>query len=212
MRAVWVAGWTALFDGSSLLCGRIGAWIAGGWALRLGVIVGAALFIKGLPYTRALMWCTAGGWALGALVAGLRDAAVKAKGEEPGEPADTPPLTRDELAAAMHQIGAPHAHLSALATHLSTSPERVRAGCQAASIPIEGGVRMKGRGVSTGVKADHFPPLPSPTGAEPAPVVVAGQTDNNNSNNGLEVEQRQGMTIIRNLAERHRKHRVQRIN
>lgn len=212
MRAVWVAGWTALFDGSSLICGYIGGWIAGGLVLRLGALVVVAGFAYGLPYTQALMWVAGGTWVLGALFVGLRDAAAKAKGEQSEQPAGPAPLSRDELAAAMHQIGAPHAHLSALATHLSSTPERVRAGCAAASIPIEGGVRMKGRGVSTGVKADHYPPLPSPTGGHPALVVVAGQPDNNNGNNGLEVEQRQGMTIIRNLRERHRAHRVQRTN
>ncbi|NDZ63580.1 hypothetical protein [Streptomyces cyaneofuscatus] len=97
-------------------------------------------------------------------------------GQEQQEAPAEDPLTREELAAAMHEIGSPHAHLSALATHLDTTPARVREGCAQAGIPIAGGVRMKGAGVSTGVKATDFPPLPSPEATPSGPVVVAGQS------------------------------------
>jgi hypothetical protein len=99
---------------------------------------------------------------------------------EAGEQPKVVPLTAEVLTVALHHVGAPHAHLAVLATHLKTSTARVREGLTGAGIPIEGGVRMKGRGVSTGVKADHFPPLPSPTPAPSEDVVAAGQSNNNN--------------------------------
>ncbi|MGW9299409.1 hypothetical protein ACWHA3_01100 [Streptomyces cyaneofuscatus] len=95
--------------------------------------------------------------------------------EQQETPAEVP-LTRNQLAAAMHEIGSPHAHLSALATRLNTTPARVREGCVQAGIPIAGGVRMKGAGVSTGVKDKDFPPLSSPEATPSGPVVVAGQS------------------------------------
>lgn len=97
-------------------------------------------------------------------------------GQEQQEVPAEAPLTHEGLAAAMHEIGSPHAHLSALATHLKTTPARVREGCGLAGIPIAGGVRMKGAGVSTGVRAKDFPPLPSLDAAPSGSDVVAGQS------------------------------------
>lgn len=87
---------------------------------------------------------------------------------------------RAQLAAALHTVGDPHAHLSALAAHLQEPPARIRAALEEAGIPTAGGVRAGGR-VSTGVRAGDFPPLlPSPS-VSPDCVVVAGQPDNNNT-------------------------------
>ncbi|WP_393057708.1 hypothetical protein [Streptomyces sp. LN549] len=96
--------------------------------------------------------------------------------EQPGEQPEQAPLTGAELTAALHEIGSPHAHLAALATHLNTTPTRVREGCSLAGIPVAGGVRMKGRGVSTGVREKDFPPLRSPDAAPSEGVVAAGQS------------------------------------
>lgn len=101
------------------------------------------------------------------------------------EPAEAE-LTKDTLTRALHAVGAPHAHTSALAAHLGTTPERVREALDEASITRSGGVRMKGRkvAVSPGVKREDFPPLPSPGVAEPVEGVL---TSNNNSNNDFEL-------------------------
>ncbi|MEU0102408.1 hypothetical protein [Streptomyces sp. NPDC006267] len=104
-------------------------------------------------------------------------APVEGNDQEQQEEAPTEaPLTREQLTAALHDIGSPHAHLAALATHLDTTPARVREGCRQAGIPIAGGVRMKGAGVSTGVRAKDFPPLPSPAATPSGSDVVAGQS------------------------------------
>lgn len=94
-------------------------------------------------------------------------------------------LTREQLVQALHTIGAPHAHTSALAEHLGTTSERVRDALDEAGITRSGGVRMKGRkvAVSPGVKREDFPPLPSPTQDGPVEGVL---TSNNNSNNAFE--------------------------
>lgn len=101
--------------------------------------------------------------------------------EDEGEqPAEVLPLTAEELAVAMHAVGAPHAHLAVLAAHMKTTSARVREGLTTAGIPVDA-VRMKGRGVSTGVKEVHFPPLPSPAASPSEDVVAAGQSNNNNT-------------------------------
>ncbi|MFB6593935.1 hypothetical protein ACWGUP_17720 [Streptomyces diastaticus] len=122
-------------------------------------------------------------------------------------PAETPLPTREELTAALHAVADPHAHTAAVATHLGVPAERVRAGLKAAGIPTTGACRMGGK-PSTGVKAEHIPPLsPSGEGA-PEAAVASPLTSNNNSNNAPTVERREGMLIIRDPAETHRHHRV----
>lgn len=95
-------------------------------------------------------------------------------------------LTRDRLTRALHAVGAPHAHTSALAAHLGTTNEHVRHALDDAGIPRSDGVRMKGRkvAVSPGVKRDDFPPLPSSDVADTQEGVL---TSNNNSNNAFDL-------------------------
>ncbi|MEL7994289.1 hypothetical protein AAG656_28720 [Streptomyces albidoflavus] len=122
-------------------------------------------------------------------------------------PTEAPLPTREELTAALHAVADPHAHTAAVATHLGVPAERVRAGLKAAGIPTTGACRMGGK-PSTGVKAEHIPPLsPSGEGA-PGVVVASPLTSNNNSNNAPTVERREGMLIIRDPAETHRHHKV----
>ncbi|MGW7085037.1 hypothetical protein ACWGH2_16315 [Streptomyces sp. NPDC054871] len=199
--------WMAIWVGSSLISRSLAAWIAGGVALRLFCVAGVASFIKGLPWTTSIAYALAAGWLVTAVIRGLRapdpsaapsveDAVADEAAEPDGDPAAPPSLTVDELAIALHAIAAPHAHLSALADRLQTAPERVREGLTLAAIPITGGVRMRGRGVSTGVKADHFPPLPSPAEPPPEDVVAADQPSNNNTKRDPIVVSRWGMSII----------------
>ncbi|MFH8744901.1 hypothetical protein ACH4GG_27290 [Streptomyces albidoflavus] len=122
-------------------------------------------------------------------------------------PAEPPLPTREELATALHAVADPHAHTAAVATHLGVPAERVRAGLKAAGIPTTGACRMGGK-PSTGVKAEHIPPL-SPSGeATQGAVVASPLTSNNNSNNAPTVERREGMLIIRDPADTHRHHKV----
>ncbi|WP_019061745.1 hypothetical protein [Streptomyces prunicolor] len=119
--------------------------------------------------------------------------------EQPDDEAAAHELTRARLTRALHAVGAPHAHTSALAEHLNTTADHVRQALDAAGIPRSGGVRMKGRkvAVSPGVKKSDFPPLPP--SAQGAPVAGA-LTSNNNSNNGFETvpdEQNPARTHVR---------------
>jgi hypothetical protein len=183
---VWIAIWT----GSSIISNRVCTWIAGGPFARLLALLLATGFVKGLPFTTAIAGTAATGWLTTAITLGLRapdptaKSAPQAAGEAPpAEPEgpEQPTLpTRDDLATALHQVADPHAHLKAVAGALHTSTDRVREALTAAGIPITGGVRMGGR-VSTGVRADHFPPLPSPSPDDPVAVVDAGQSNNNNA-------------------------------
>lgn len=176
--------WIAIWVGSTHISRIIGAWIAGGALLRISVLLLAAGFIKGLPVTTGIAWLLAAGWIATAVILGLRAPAPATAPDAPDDTPQQPALpTRDELATALHKTGAPHAHLKALAEALGTTTDRTREALTQAGIPIEGGVRMKGRkvAVSTGVKADHFPPLPSPSPDGDVAVVAAGQSNNNNA-------------------------------
>ncbi|MFF7259490.1 hypothetical protein ACFZCL_04240 [Streptomyces sp. NPDC008159] len=217
--------WIAVWVGSTVICRAIAAWIAGGVALKLTVITLVAGFIKGLPWTTDIVGACAATWLLVAIVIGARSPAALAAieqtapdpahtpGEEPAnettvEAAEEPPaLTPERLVEALHEVGAPHAHTSALAEHLGTPADAVREALRAAGIPLSGGVRMKGRpvAVSPGVKAGDFPPLPSPTPAtaeeEPVAEVL---TSNNNSNNADEPGPGEGPTIVQDETNPHR--------
>ncbi|MFE9197816.1 hypothetical protein ACFYMH_17340 [Streptomyces albidoflavus] len=201
-----------------------------GLAAHLGTIARAALIALGIYLlaravraTPSLMWVAAAVGLATAWRAG-RPAPVERGEEEAGEtpvegaeeaadegseavPAEAPLPTREELAVALHAVADPHAHTAAVATHLGVPAERVRAGLKAAGIPTTGACRMGGK-PSTGVKAEHIPPL-SPSGeGTPEAVVASPLTSNNNSNNAPTVERREGMLIIRDPAETHRHHRV----
>jgi hypothetical protein len=190
---VWIAIWT----GSTVICGRIGAWIAGGPVPRLILLVFVAGFAKGLHRTTELAYTAAGAWIVTAITLGLRPPAAAAAPAAPEKPA----LTPEAVTAAMHQLAAPHVQLAPLAEHLSTTTAALRTVLGEMGVPIAGGVRMKGHGVSTGVKAEDLPPR-SPTAA---PGTEGALTSDNNSNNALIVERQAGMSIIRDPADRKRR-------
>ncbi|MFD5184043.1 hypothetical protein ACFWMQ_15805 [Streptomyces sp. NPDC058372] len=216
---------------------RAAAWVRrghrddlGGIAAHLGTIARAALIAlclyalaRAVRASPALMWVVVGAGIAAAWRAGRPTAAVGAeKGtvedldESPEEaPAvgpegaveEAPLPTREELAVALHAVADPNVHTAAVAAHMGLPAERVRAALKAAGIRAGGGVRMGGV-TSTGIKAADFPPLPPTEEGAPEPVVVAGQTSSNNSNNVPTVERREGMLIIRDPAETHRHHKV----
>ncbi|MCI4143041.1 hypothetical protein [Streptomyces sp. MMS20-AI2-20] len=195
--------WLAVFTGSSAICRGIAAWIAGAPTLRLVAVVVAGGFLRGWPGWDVAVPAAAVVWLIVAVVMGLRmpnplaPAPVdegKATADEDDQDADedTPDedaaaaggIPRERLVRALHEVGAPHAHISALAEHLGAPTTAVREALAAARIPTSGGVRMKGRpvAVSPGVKAGDFPPLPSPT--EEGPEEGALTSNNNDNNNG----------------------------
>jgi hypothetical protein len=120
--------------------------------------------------------------------------------------------TFHELCESRARVGTPHAHIAVLAHDLGTTPERVREALDACGVQVEG-VRMQGRGSSTGVKGDALPTPRSTLGG----VVGAGQPANNDNNNasaatpekGLRVEPiGQAGTVIHNPADAVRHHQV----
>lgn len=189
--------WIAVFTGSSKIAETIAAWIARRYVLHTASAFGGALFIKGLPWTWNIITAATVAWLITAVGIGLRLPDPTAPADQPStepedegtsesEAADPAPSsdgwTVEELAIALHAIGSPHAHISALAERLKAPTERVREALTEAHITISGGVRMAGRpvAVSTGVKSSDFPPHPTPTQKGPTEGVL---TSNNNDNN-----------------------------
>ncbi|MEU0157947.1 hypothetical protein ABZ154_03640 [Streptomyces sp. NPDC006261] len=155
-----------------------------GCVLRLAVLAagayGAWWVVRRWP---SVLWVLVPVWCWAAIRAIPKETAEQpdgdAKGPEPAPAAEAPPLpTLQDIREAVSRVGTPHAHLAVLAEALGTTTDRVREVLAEHSIPVEP-VRMRGRGSSTGVKADHSPaPAAAPEG-----VVAAGQPANNNINN-----------------------------
>lgn len=208
---VWVAIWT----GSSTISRGIALWIAGGPLLRLVLVVVAAGFLRGWPGWDIAAPAFAIGWLVTAIVIGLRlpdpttpaepapKPSAEAADETPEEPAPAPDgITREQLVQALHEVGAPHAHFTALADHLKASTTAVKEALAAAHIPTSGGVRMKGRpvAVSPGVKREDFPPLPSPHDETAQEGVLTSNNNDNSNSRGFETvpdEERPHRTLVR---------------
>lgn len=214
--------WIALFTGSSAISATIADWLrtGGAWAVtgRAALVLVVAGILKGLPWTTNAALLLIAVWLAAAVVLGLRVPVTVTVGKDtptppahaPDETAEEPPaLTRERLVHALHQVGAPHAHTSALAEHLKAPAEAVREALAAAHIPIQGGVRMRGRKVpvSTGVKKSDFPPLPSPAEQTAQERAVEGVlTSNNNSNNTGQEAPGEGSTIVQDETNPNRWH------
>lgn len=98
--------------------------------------------------------------------------------------------TFHELCESLARVGTPHAHVAVLAHDLGTTPERVREALDACGVQVEG-VRMQGRGSSTGVKGDALPTPRSPLGGD----VGAGQPGNNDNNNAAAATPEKGLRV-----------------
>ncbi|WP_098892257.1 hypothetical protein [Streptomyces sp. or3] len=185
--AAWVrAGRRDDLDGVAAILGCI---------LRLAVLAagayGAWLLIRRWP---SVLWLAVPVWCWAAI------RAIPKEDKQPGDEEDSGPAptaeegpalpTLQDVRDAVSRVGTPHAHLAVLAEALGTTTDRVREVLAEHHIPVEP-VRMRGRGSSTGVKADHFPaPAAAPDG-----VVVAGQPANNNTNNTTTVHHAGGAHI-----------------
>ncbi|MFD9618486.1 hypothetical protein ACFWB2_14620 [Streptomyces virginiae] len=150
------------------------------------VISGALLwgFVETAPF---LMWAVVAWWVVKAYQRGKpTDGAAVTPPPESSEPASTEETAEadpEALVAILREVAAPNAHLAVVAEKLGTDTARVREALSRAGIPVSD-VRMKGRGVSTGVKASDIPsPRPSPE--TPGPVVGPGHGDNNNTGTNL---------------------------
>lgn len=189
-----------LTNGTGTLAGEFGHWLLPGEfrtaiSRLAGSSVGGALawtVVDREP--RAMAVAAAAGlaaaWKHGAVPATEPEDGREQPEPDIGEPEEPPLPDRQQLAAALHHVADPHAHLASIARHLGyldpqsgkavTGP--VRAGLDAAGIPVSGGCR-EGGSVSTGVKRDDFPPPPALSGTGVVAEEFAGQPDNNTSNN-----------------------------
>ncbi|MFJ2374971.1 hypothetical protein ACIOZL_19510 [Streptomyces sp. NPDC087769] len=194
------------------MAAEYGVWLRG--AVLLGAAYGAWRGVAAAPWALAP---AAGVWLVASLYAKApaeqeeeegeeeKEAAPAAEGrtssEEPepagaaAPPVEEPPLpSHQDLHEALSRVGTPHAHIAVLAEALGAPAERVRAALDQLSIPV-GPVRMRGRGSSTGIRADKFPAPPPAPGSPPGGVVGAGQSANNNDNNTTSTVRREGFVI-----------------
>ncbi|WP_327131997.1 hypothetical protein OG311_13485 [Streptomyces sp. NBC_01343] len=181
-----------LYRGSGAVASGLGRgsaeWVKAGSGpmdclIRLAFLTGALVVLSGIVMTTpAVMWGLVLWWIGAAL---KRGGPAKADGEtavpppqESSEPAGEE-VDSDRLVQVLREVASPNAHLAVVAQKLGTGTARVREALSRAGIPVSD-VRMKDRGVSTGVKAADIPsPSPSPEG--PAGVVGPGHNDNNNT-------------------------------
>ncbi|TMU98083.1 hypothetical protein [Streptomyces sp. DASNCL29] len=217
-RAWWagVTGWLAEAAGLAWLL-RLGLLIGAGLiARKLLLNVGRSIGNAHAP--EGLMWVLALVWLITSYRIGRPDWQPPAEPEPEteqvpaeetekrdedaeDEPAAEPPArpappTLAQLRAAVAEIGTPHAHVAVLAEHLGTTADLVREGLVVAGIPVDA-VRMKGRGSSTGVRAEDLPPPSGSSSAAPEGVVGTGQSANNDNNNAPTDPAEKGLRVER---------------
>ncbi|QHA04601.1 hypothetical protein GQF42_16040 [Streptomyces broussonetiae] len=145
--------------------------------IRLVFLLGGLAIVWGFIRTApVLMFPLTVWWVIAAFRKGKHEEAEEVFPQKTSEPAaeqdDSP-----EVLATLRESAAPHVHLAVVAEKLGTDTAHVREVLTRAGVPISD-VRMKGRGVSTGVKGSDVPsPSPSPGASES--VVGPGQPDNN---------------------------------
>ncbi|MFD7858551.1 hypothetical protein ACFV6B_30365 [Streptomyces microflavus] len=152
--------------------------------IRLVFLLGGLALIWGLVQSApVLMFGLTGWWVIAAYRKGKpKEKAAVPSPQESTEPAQ-PKCDSPEVLATLRKVAEPHAHLSAVAQALGTDTAHVREVLTRAGVPISD-VRMKGRGVSTGVKAADIPlpsPSPNPSPEGTGPVVAPGQSNNNDT-------------------------------
>jgi len=177
--ATAVKGWLGESEGIAWLV-KVGMLVVGGLILRkllLGLLGGLATLAHSDSW-RWLLWPAAMGWIIAAYRIGHPDwtpPTDSEKAEQPETPEEPAQPETEDPPAEEPESGA-------TVTFLKEPPLPSHEDLTALSVPVEP-VRMKGRGSSTGVRADRFP-APSPASEDPLEdVVAAGQEANNNDNN-----------------------------
>ncbi|MFI5979174.1 hypothetical protein [Streptomyces sp. NPDC051452] len=140
-----------------------------------------------LAATRLIMWVFVVVWCIAAWRAAATQEPAAPSPQGPPEPAEAEEPERDndspKVFKVLRESADPHAHLAVIAEKLGTDTAHVREVLTRAGVPISD-VRMRGRGVSTGVKGSDIPsppPASSPSAEPSEPVVGPGQSDNNNT-------------------------------
>jgi hypothetical protein len=174
-----------LLAGSADLARRYCVWLladgVGAALLRVVGGVAAAAFVGGICLAAPIVLApVAAGWVLGAWHASR----PQEESEEGGE--DYAPA---EFLALLHELLAEtdRLHLAQIAADLYGAPDatgQVRDLCAAAGVVITRGVRVPGRGVSTGIYRRDLPPLPDPSPTGPVAVVAAGQGEQQQQQHG----------------------------
>lgn len=169
--------------GGSVLLRKVTTWwaadgVKSGIARVIGTLLGLAFGGGVLLTSPALWWPLAAGWLIACWYA------------KPAAPAEPDPINPSAFLAALHQlIGQEKGlHLAQIAANLlgdENDTARVRALCQAAGVPINRGVRIKDRGVSTGIRRDALPPLPTPSESGTVGVVAAGHDEQQQQQHGF---------------------------
>jgi hypothetical protein len=167
-----------LLAGSADLARRYCVWLwadgVGAALLRVVGGVAAAAFVGGICLAAPIVLApVAAGWVLGAWHAS-RPQEESEDGADDYDPA--------EFLEHLHELMAKQdrLHLAQIAADLYDDPDatgQVRDLCAAAGVVITRGVRVPGRGVSTGLYRRDLPPLPDPSPLTPVAVVVAGQDE-----------------------------------
>lgn len=172
--------------GGGMLLRRLTSWLTGEKFLTAAgrvicTILTAAFCMGLLAAAPILWWFLATGWLIASWCATPTQAAEPAEESDPSDP--EPDLDLDQFVTALYRlVGGPtgRVHLVTVAEHLGITGQAVREMCTAAGIPYDA-VRVPGKGSSTGIKAEHLPPLPSAPAGPVVDVVAAGQSNNNNN-------------------------------
>lgn len=178
-------------------------------ALARWVILGLLLSIavSALALHRWLMWVAL---ALGLLIthqAGRADAT-----DEETEPDDAgaEPGWHD-VVVALQELAGDHRGsvlLTALRDELELpGTKAVKLLLDEARVPWRAGVRTRA-GNGPGVHRDDLPALSPASEGAPVGVVGPGQDANTNANNTLRVDRQEGLTIIHDPADTHRRHKI----
>ncbi|MGW6357929.1 hypothetical protein ACWFR5_22845 [Streptomyces sp. NPDC055092] len=200
-----------LGPGSRVLLLRIVARF--GWKLT-GAVLAAALYAAP-RYGQWIVWVLLG-WRAAAWSHALSDEPAEDHVEDADapveegpaagpDPADVADVVRDVIGTGRGAL------LTGLRGPLGAADtQAVRECLDAASIPVRPGVRTAS-GNGPGVHCDDVPaPRPAPADT-PVGVVAAGEDANADTNNGLRVEAREGMTITTDPADSHRRHDLRKI-
>lgn len=199
----WIAarvgtGWAWGIHGAAVWAiGYYGGWVAVGVILVWLLLVG--LFTPQEFLDRLASWIEKR--------MGVQRAEPGKTGDEPAVEDPPRPDPQDVLDLVRDVIGSDRGVLlTGLCGPLrAPSTKAVREVLAGADIRVREGVRTGG-GNGPGVHRGDLPTPPPPLDDRPAGGVAAGESANTNTNSGLRVESREGMTIISDPADRRRTH------